>query len=115
VAKNNIIARYKKEARYRGKALSLTREQMSNLFESNCHYCGVKPSSLSKSRHEEFYYNGIDRVDNDKGYFIDNCVPCCNKCNITKRDRPLSEFMEWIDGMVSFRNNISNKYEDYSI
>ena len=29
---------------------------------------------------------GIDRIDNNKGYIIENCVPCCRECNFLKRD-----------------------------
>jgi hypothetical protein len=30
-------------------------------------------------------YNGIDRVDNEKGYLVENCVPCCFTCNSLKK------------------------------
>ena len=31
-----------------------------------------------------FTFSGIDRVDGHKGYSIENCVPCCKKCNLKK-------------------------------
>ena len=27
---------------------------------------------------------GLDRLDNSKGYVLDNVVPCCDKCNRLK-------------------------------
>ena len=44
----------------------------------------------------DFVYNGLDRVDNEKGYTIDNVVPCCKHCNYAKRNRSVEEFIDWI-------------------
>jgi hypothetical protein len=43
-----------------------------------------------------YIYNGIDRVDNTRGYSIDNCVACCKQCNWAKRELPQQEFIDWI-------------------
>jgi hypothetical protein len=42
------------------------------------------------------YHNGIDRVDNDKGYISDNCVPCCWKCNNMKNTMKQKDFINHI-------------------
>jgi 2-iminoacetate synthase ThiH len=42
-------------------------------------------------------YNGIDRVDNDKGYLLNNCVGACKFCNFAKKQSDLIGFKEWID------------------
>jgi hypothetical protein len=39
---------------------------------------------------------GLDRVDNTKGYSIDNCVPCCTTCNRAKLKMGLEQFLIWI-------------------
>ena len=31
-----------------------------------------------------FVYNGIDRVDNSKGYTLNNILVCCYDCNTKK-------------------------------
>jgi hypothetical protein len=49
-----------------------------------------------RSRTHEYAYNGIDRVDNFKGYEIDNCVPCCYICNYAKRDMSKDQFLAWV-------------------
>jgi hypothetical protein len=76
----------------------LTRDDAMKLFRGNCFYCGVPPSKVShpKKCYGEFIYNGIDRKDSGKGYTLDNCVSCCEFCNMTKNDTPFDEFIEWI-------------------
>lgn len=68
------------------------------LFKGNCFYCGTPPNKIRthKKLHGDFIYNGIDRRDNTKGYIIDNCVSCCEFCNMTKNDTPFEEFIQWI-------------------
>ena len=82
-ARRGVFAKYKQEAVARNLDFSLTREQFVSLVESNCHYCGTTPSNLHarKFSNGEFSYNGIDRIDNSRGYFPSNCVPCCKACN----------------------------------
>lgn len=41
-------------------------------------------------------YNGIDRIDNQKGYSLDNVVACCRICNNAKSDMTVHEFHSWI-------------------
>ena len=31
------------------------------------------------------HINGIDRINNELGYVLDNCESCCYDCNIAKR------------------------------
>lgn len=38
-------------------------------------------------------HNGVDRIDNNKGYEFNNCVPCCGDCNIAKHKLSLNEFI----------------------
>lgn len=63
-----------------------------------CHYCGAEPSQIYKpKRHNgEYVYNGVDRVDNEIGYFPDNCVPCCGYCNWMKSAAGVDDFRNWI-------------------
>ena len=41
--------------------------------------------------------NGIDRIDSSKGYSVDNCVPCCAKCNYAKHDLSIDDFKNHIE------------------
>jgi len=92
------IINYKANAKKRGLEYNLTEEQFKNITQKDCFYCGAKPNNISKhKRHNGSYiYNGIDRVDNTKGYIIGNAVPCCKRCNQAKKDYTLREFQDWI-------------------
>jgi hypothetical protein len=98
---------YIKNAEYRGHVWGLNKEQFRELTKSPCHYTGRQPSHVQKSaatarRLKEgkdplpgglYVYNGIDRVDNSKGYTLDNCVPCCGEVNQMKMAFGHDEFI----------------------
>jgi hypothetical protein len=44
----------------------------------------------------EYLYNGLDRVDNTKGYIISNIVSCCGQCNRAKGILSQEEFLQWL-------------------
>ena len=87
-AKNRAYGYLIKSARARGYVVELTKEQFLELSQQPCFYCGCMPdnSNLCKGKHGDFAYNGMDRLDNTKGYSKENCVPCCKSCNTMKGD-----------------------------
>lgn len=94
-----VLNNYKQSARLKDRQFSLTREEFMSLISSNCHYCGKSPSTERKpvNRWDSlFIYNGVDRVDNNKGYTLENTVPCCTDCNFLKKDIPYKEFLDMI-------------------
>jgi len=94
---NQIIKDYRISARRRGHEWSMSKEAAIKLFTSNCHYCDSPPSNKSNfGGNGEVVYNGIDRIDNTKGYTPNNCVACCKQCNYFKGNMPLSEFLDQI-------------------
>lgn len=97
-SKNNIYYRYQKGAKDRNIPFSLNYDELINMVRQNCFYCGEKPSICFKvaSGIEGFICNGIDRLDNNKGYESGNVVPCCKQCNRAKLKRNQEEFMVWI-------------------
>ncbi len=82
-----LYMRYQAGAAKRGYAFELSIEQARVMFSAPCMYCHYPPRGE---------FNGIDRVDNAKGYLPENCVPCCKWCNRAKGDGRLEQFMEWI-------------------
>lgn len=58
-------------------------------YTSNCFYCNSSPRNVtSRARaNGDFIYTGIDRINCEKDYSIDNVVPCCYGCNILKMDQ----------------------------
>jgi hypothetical protein len=88
---------YRCQARRRGIAFELTFEQFKKLTSSPCFYTGRLPSQLAKSQNSHgatpYTYNGIDRLDNSKGYILENCVPCCGPVNTMKLSLPFDLFI----------------------
>jgi hypothetical protein len=104
--------KYKYEAKKRGLKWDLTEEQFKGLTQQNCYYCGAKPNQSCFSTHNwlngEYIYNGLDRIDNTKGYTIDNVVPCCRQCNQAKSIFTLQEFQNWIEKVYCKLKNPNN-------
>ena len=76
-------------------ALSL--EDYKRLVTARCYYCGRLPDQEPRSslmREMSVKRNGIDRVDNTKGYAPTNCVPCCTTCNREKGFQSHDAFIE---------------------
>jgi len=98
VAARKIKDNYSRMAKRRGHIFELTDIQVKELIIQNCHYCGIQPSSVLNFHYnrEPFLYNGIDRVDNEKGYTFDNVVPCCSICNYAKKSMSKEQFLQWI-------------------
>lgn len=98
-----LYALYKSPARSSRKTFLLTLEDFATLIHANCcFYCGSHSSNLHRGYRQDLAYNGIDRMDNLRGYEPDNCVPCCDICNKAKRNLPLSKFLAWIKTIVEF-------------
>ena len=96
---HRLINVYKRSAKIRGIEYKLTEKQFANLTQRDCHYCGAKPSNIHihKDTNGDYIYNGLDRVNNNKGYIINNVVPCCKRCNRAKRNFTLEDFKDWIE------------------
>ena len=56
----------------------LTDLEAVELFHKPCYICSAEP--------QKGKFNGIDRLDNSKGYTIENSYPCCWPCNYSKHD-----------------------------
>lgn len=82
----NLIKHYKANAKDRGRKYKLSTKQFKALIFDTCFYCGCAPFRPLRSR-ETVYRNGIDRVDNNKGYIPGNVVSCCWPCNTQKGAR----------------------------
>lgn len=108
---NDLYERYKYRATKIGKEFLLTKEEFKIITKQNCYYCGIEPKqeaskgrSFNKKYNGTYIFNGIDRVDNLKGYSLDNCVPCCLICNQAKSDLEIEDFNKWLRHLVIFQN-----------
>jgi 5-methylcytosine-specific restriction endonuclease McrA len=100
---NFVYLAYKARARYAGLGFNLSEEEFRGLTGGSCRYCGAVPSNTTnrKQTNGQYVYSGIDRVDNAKGYIIDNCVSCCKLCNRAKGTMTTREFYLWIGRVYS--------------
>lgn len=105
---NNLFRNYARHAAARNRSFSLTGEEFRALVSGNCHYCGVAGRSVRrqdrKSSNGDFWFTGIDRVDNALGYVSGNCVACCATCNRAKLCQTEADFLGWIKRVHDFRN-----------
>lgn len=84
-ALNQYFSIYKSSAKLRDMKFKLTKFEFKNLIFKRCYYCNSPPSERKiYSTGDLIKVNGIDRIDNTKGYIINNCVPCCIVCNKIK-------------------------------
>lgn len=96
--RNRIIDSYKRNAKNKDISFRLTDKDLQKLLSGNCFYCGCVPSKTIKKKgfYGEFTYNGVDRLDNHKGYTKENSVSCCSFCNYTKNATDYNKFIKWI-------------------
>jgi hypothetical protein len=101
-----LYTHYRLRALRRGYSWDLTKSQFKTFCELNCFYCGIEPRQIQRVYSKEctkegllnsaYVYNGLDRVDNSKGYSVDNCKTCCKTCNRAKDIMSYQDFKDWI-------------------
>jgi hypothetical protein len=96
---HTVFMWYNYGATKRGLEFSLSENEFRELITANCEYCGKAPSLVRRGRcsNGDFIYNGIDRIDNTKGYIHGNVKSCCVMCNFIKRDYSESEFLSLVE------------------
>lgn len=70
----SIYSSYKLNAKSRKFDFNIDFDYAVSIMKSDCHYCGIEPSNTYMKSYYNATYNGIDRVDNTKGYEMDNIV-----------------------------------------
>lgn len=75
---------YKNNSKRRGYEFALTLDDFQKIFHQDCAYCGKEDACV------------IDRVDNSKGYLLENCVSCCGVCNKMKWRFTKDEFLNQV-------------------
>lgn len=104
---NQLYYSYANRADKRGYEFMLSKDVFRALAVQPCDYCGsfcqTRAKGLGKTS-GDFLYTGIDRLDNEKGYYAENCVPCCSRCNWMKHAMPREEFLSHVAAI--FRHQI---------
>lgn len=118
------VSDYKSSAKRRKLEFNLTVDETMLLLKSNCYYCGSSPSNTGnvfnrnvyseklrikneyRRKNFEIKYNGIDRIDNLKGYMKNNVVACCFRCNSAKNNSNYEDFINWINNLIKYRTSL---------
>jgi hypothetical protein len=89
---------YRDGAKKRGLSFEIDHKRFVELTSMNCRYCSVEPLQYYKKHRDNgtYYFNGLDRVDNEIGYTESNVVPCCSKCNRAKFQSSQDDFIKWV-------------------
>lgn len=99
------LAYLKTHVKHRKLECSLTVPEYAEIIKSNCYYCGCNIFNSS-------YGYGLDRIDNSKGYEINNVLPCCGECNKLRMDRlSVEETIEVVKLLKKLRNKDNIWYE----
>lgn len=117
---NDILYTYMHRAKKKGVSFKLSESEFRQLTSSNCHYCNKIPSQNANRKHSNFkyknrmrfkisyIYNGIDRINSNEGYTLNNCVSCCGDCNLIKNDiLSYDEMKVVIAALIEYRSKIN--------
>ena len=97
---NNLITaicNFKSQAKQRNICWNLNKEDAIKIMSNPCYYCldGLEIEHYDKfDLSRSVYYNGLDRVNNNKGYEINNVVSCCWEHNQLKSKFSIEELKE---------------------
>ncbi len=123
---NDYFRVYKKSAKIRKLIFDISLEEFKNICLQKCYYCNNEPfddrskycnkNGSIKERYKTIdiewirngiiTVNGVDRYDNNKGYIISNCVPCCTLCNYMKSALDYKQFHDHVN---KIKFNISRR------
>jgi len=108
------LVQYKTNARNRKLEFSLTKEEFREITEKQCKYCGSAPKTHYEFKRKvikivPYLCNGIDRIDNTKGYISGNCVACCDLCNYMKRSMTVNDFLNHVRTIALNNKENSNR------
>lgn len=72
-------------------------ESFFKLTQLSCYYCGTLPNQkyLVENVTDNlgtYIYNGLDRIDNLKGYDLENVITCCGTCNFMRNKLTMEDF-----------------------
>lgn len=119
--RNRYYSEYKDNAKKRNYPFNISFEEFNTMIIQDCYYCGSEPSiseGLNKRRDKNqplLKTNGVDRIDSNIGYEIDNCVTCCSMCNKMKNTYTTEEFLNHIYKIHNFQERSTTRSEDRTL
>lgn len=94
--------RHRKSVEKRGGDFGLDYEEFKAFVSRPCAYCGSLGTPKQKYGHYSIS-NGIDRIDNSKGYVVGNVAPCCKTCNQFKKGLTIDEVLAHVRLIAMFK------------
>jgi hypothetical protein len=79
-------------------------DEFAKLTKGDCAYCGAPPSQVNKRDNSTYVYNGVDRINGNLWYTINNVVSCCGTCNWMKMDMNVDEFFAHVTRIYEYSN-----------
>lgn len=86
----------KHSAKKREYEFALSSKQFDEIISKPCAYCGEEKERM-----------GIDRIDNTKGYTLENSTACCTNCNMMKKAMTVNDFLSHIKKIQTYQNIIN--------
>jgi hypothetical protein len=96
---------YQNRAIQKGLDFVLSKDEFDVISSNSCYLCNKGCSST--------HHNGLDRIDNSKGYIEDNVKSCCGGCNFMKRDYSVEDIFDKFITIYNF--NIQSRLNEEPI
>lgn len=106
---------YRQSAKRRNLDFKITKQDFLEMRQKPCFYCGGEPSGriiTNKQGQKRGLWNGLDRIDNNRNYTIENLVPCCSMCNKMKSKFQVTTFLAQCRAIAK-RNPIPESKEHF--
>src|SRR5208282_2353155 len=91
-------SQYQWNAGQHGREFTLSDTEFEALIFGKCFYCAAEPKqqyASCRGNKLTIKLNGVDRIDNSKGYIPEDCVSCCRVCNHAKHSMTAEAFITW--------------------
>lgn len=92
---------FKRSCLKRGYQFNITMQQVWNMYEKQNKQCKLSGVTIqfcrSFRKNQKHHSVSIDRIDNNKGYTIDNIQLIHKKINIMRHVMSISEFIKWCE------------------
>lgn len=85
------------EASRRSIKFDLTFDEFKSFDKKQCEYCG-----------DSLKFIGLDRINNDLGYSLDNVVPSCFRCNHIKSIYSKKDFLNQINKIFIHQQKVNH-------
>lgn len=105
---NNLYKRCKQRASKISVPFNINKKTFRAIILAPCAYCGKEPAHSAKaitfgknsSMRSDILVNGIDRIDNKKGYTHKNVCSCCGRCNYLKGSLSREDLLWQISAII---------------